>query len=108
MTQTKDTGWRDILDNSPHLQDISGDGWSDIRNALHKCAKEAKEEYEMNLKALKPMIREHIMKEVREKLHDNILYIGNEVPNAVAMDVRDKFIGLGTPESLLAPNPKER
>ena len=40
-------------------------------------------------------------KTIEESLRDRILYIGNEIPEALANDLRDKFILLGCPQDVI-------
>ena len=39
----------ELLDNSPHLDDLDGDGWADIRKALKQTKEQAIEEYKKEL-----------------------------------------------------------
>ena len=40
-------------------------------------------------------------KTIEESLRNRILYIGNEIPEALANDLRDKFILLGCPQDII-------
>ena len=40
-------------------------------------------------------------KTIEESLLDRILYIGNEIPEGLANDSRDKFILLGCPQDVI-------
>jgi len=41
------------------------------------------------------------IKTVEQAILDKILYIGEEIPKAVAEDPRPKFVVLGTPQELI-------
>ena len=41
------------------------------------------------------------MKTIEQSMLDRILYIGNEIPEGVANDKRDKFILLGCPQNVI-------
>lgn len=47
------------------------------------------------------------MKQVEEAIRDKILYIGEEIPEALMNDKRSKFIVLGTPQELIDEVVKE-
>ena len=41
------------------------------------------------------------MKSIEQAIRDKILYIGNEIPESLMNDKRDKFFILGTPQELI-------
>jgi hypothetical protein len=41
------------------------------------------------------------MKTIEQAILDRILYIGNEIPEGVANDKRDKFVVLGYPQQII-------
>lgn len=47
------------------------------------------------------------MKTIETSLMDRILYIGNEIPEGVYDDKRDKFVVLGTPQEVIDETSKK-
>ena len=100
MTQNKNEGWEEEFGRRfPKIYGVNPNG--NAGDDFGMVINNEKDEIKSFIKSLLHEREEEMVKSFSDEMRDRILYIGDEIPDSLAKDKRDKFILLGIPDEVI-------